>query len=167
MNTFDEDVDSGNSRETQDDGAGFGKPPKKFQFTSTYQPGRNKAKETFKRKRDVREVMKELLKTQYFFTEHNERLKELLEKAFGKKKINRMTAVELMLLQQINKAILKGDTQAFNSILNQTYGMPKQIQEVTGKDGAPLERATVIHVQSVDNLPPIRENEEEIEEDEK
>lgn len=56
------------------------------------------------------------------------------------------TVAELMDLQQIAKA-MKGDTAAWEKLINRLEGMPKQPNEHTGGDGGPIEfEQTVINI---------------------
>lgn len=52
--------------------------------------------------------------------------------------------VELMLhFRQIEKAIKKSDTQAYNAFMNRAYGLPKQKMEHSGEDGGPIQTSNV------------------------
>lgn len=84
--------------------------------------GRQKAK--FKR-----DAIRELLNLPYKFVPDSP-IKKQLVSAFGNA-ILQMPVGEVMGLQQIQKAILKGDSQAFTAIMNQAFGMPKQEVETT------------------------------------
>lgn len=44
-----------------------------------------------------------------------------------------------MTLVQANKAITKGDTQAYKALLEAAYGAPTQTLEHTGLDGGPIQ----------------------------
>lgn len=46
-----------------------------------------------------------------------------------------VTIKMVMEFRQIEKAILKGDTSSFNSIMDRAFGRPKQALEHTGQDG--------------------------------
>lgn len=53
------------------------------------------------------------------------------------KKQQKLTVLDSMALAQIAKA-RKGDTQAFNALLDRIEGKPKQQTEITGLDGKDL-----------------------------
>ena len=94
-------------------------------FTSSYQPGKEKSKETLRKQKTIRDSFKALLRMKYKFDDGS-KIKEQLVKAFGKQAVENMTVGEIMALQQMQKAIKLADTQAFSAALNQALGMPKQ-----------------------------------------
>lgn len=117
-------------------GPGKNPVPKHTQFSSTNQPDPAKAKATKAKKRFTRELVKQMLNTKYKFQDSSQ-IKQQLVAAFGPEVAN-MTVGEIMTLQQANKAILKGDTFAFQNLLNQAFGLPKQKHELGGEDGEPI-----------------------------
>lgn len=105
-------------------------------FTSTYQPGIQKSIETRKKQKEMRQALKKLLNSKYTFDDDS-RIKQQLEKAFGKAVVKKFTAGEIMALQQMQKAIKQADTQAFTAVMNQALGMPKQQIEDPNKQDHP------------------------------
>jgi len=93
-------------------------------FTSTYQPGAKKSAATRKAQADMRKGLRALLNSKYKFKDGSALYQQLVT-AFGPDVKNR-SAVELMILQQLQKAIMQGDTYAFSTVMNQLLGMPKQ-----------------------------------------
>ncbi len=98
---------------------------KGVRFTSTKQPTGRAKSEGKMRAKFTRERIKELLAAQYNFSA-NSKVRVQLETAFGKQVIANADAGTLAIMQQINLAILKGDTMAAREILNQAFGMPKE-----------------------------------------
>ena len=49
----------------------------------------------------------------------------------------------IMDFRQIEKAILKGDTLAYQAVMDRAYGKPKQVSEISGIDGKPIQTASV------------------------
>lgn len=93
-------------------------------FTSAKQPsGKNKSLGK-RKKKFTTQVYKEILSMPYAFTPDSQ-IKRQLIKAFGNQ-ITGMNIGEVLGLQQIQKAILKGDTPAFNSLMDRAFGKPPQ-----------------------------------------
>lgn len=159
MEDENEIMDSGENSGDEVYKVGDRKPPLHSRFSSEKQPPGSVKSEGKRKKKFAREMMKELLSSKYFFNEDSQ-IKTQLVKAFGIKVLKHTTG-ELIVLMQAQKAILKGDTNAANFLMTQSFGQPKQQFEHTGADGVPLERATVIHVQSIDKLPEIKETEDD------
>lgn len=80
-------------------------------------------------------------------------LKDILEMAFVGPKGGRLkkaaaayldiqeedlTVEDILHIRQIQVAVSKQNTFAYNSIMNRVYGLPKQKTELTGKDGQDL-----------------------------
>jgi len=133
---------AGGSREKTYD-VGHAKPPVQHQFSSTNQPDPSKSAETKRRKRFTRETLKELLNRRYTFDDASQ-VKAQLVKAYGEKAVMKMTVMEIATIMQMHKAIIKGDTQAFNSLMVNTFGQPKQPLEHSGPGGAPIQHAQTI-----------------------
>lgn len=107
-------------------------------FTSDYQPGAAKSKATRAKQKTIRDAFKLLLKMKYQMPEKSKLRKELV-KAFGEAAVKKMTTADLMAVQQMQKAIKKGDTFAFTAVLNQAMGMPKQeIEDVSDRPAPPV-----------------------------
>lgn len=131
--------DSGNLRESDEQNPetkeespeviGYGKPPKKYKFTSHNQPDRKKAAETRKKKQDLREAMRTLMSMQFEFPA-NSTLAAGLRQMYGKVLPKKMPIMQWIALQQANKALLKADTRAAEFCANHTMGMPKQQYEL-------------------------------------
>lgn len=116
---------------------GYGAPPKSRQFSSTNQPNaeqKEKIRRTREKKKVNRDILRDMLSMPYKFDPDSNVGKEL-KKSFGDKKFEKLTVGQLMILKQMNKAILGGNTQAFTTLWNQAFGLPKQVTELTGKDG--------------------------------
>lgn len=134
---------------------GPGRPPLHTRFTSNQQkgegqnPNTEKHKKTKADKRETREFLKQLTKMKYTFPAASAVRKQLVD-AFGQK-VLKLTGIELIALQQYQKAILMGDTQAAKFIFENTYGPVKQILEHQGKDGGPIETATTITQVIIEN----------------
>ena len=141
---------AGEKREKRTD-VGPGKPPKDKQFSSTNQPkDPNKSALTRKRKKFARDLIRDtLMNLSYKFGEES-KVREQLRKAFGDS-VDNLTAAEIMTLQQIQKAVLQGDTQAYNAVMNQAFGMPKAINELTGPNGGPIETVQKITKVIIEN----------------
>ncbi len=130
-------------------GAGYSvgknKPPVHTQFSSTNQPDPKKQRETKRKKRETREFLKVLINMDYKFPDESKVAKQL-EASFGRR-VRSLSAVELIALQQFQKAILTGDTRAAEFVFNNAYGPVKQIMEHSGLNGGPIEtKATVTKV---------------------
>lgn len=54
------------------------------------------------------------------------------------KKQVKLSQLDIIVLQQLTKA-RKGDTTAFNALLDRMEGKPKQVSELTAPDGGPLQ----------------------------
>lgn len=78
-----------------------------------------------------RQMIADMLGLQYKFTPDSQ-IKKQLVAAFGPE-ILEMTVGEVMTLQQFQKAVLRGDSTAFGTVMNQAFGMPKQEVETTEK----------------------------------
>lgn len=137
---------------------GPGRPPLHTQFGKRPQPDPKKSWETRRKKMALRDKMKEMLDMPYNW-DANSQVKKQLETAFGKR-IYKMTVGEVMALQTMQKAILRGDSKAMNDFLNQAYGMPKQINEHSGINGGPIQQA-VTTTQVVINNPHAKKKESE------
>lgn len=140
--------DTGESRGIQ---TTFGKggiptPPGK-KFTSDNQPDPSKQKATKAKKRFTRQLMADLIEQKYKFGPDSAVKKQLVE-AFGPKAAS-LTAAEIMVLKQVQKAILKADTPAFKAIMDQTIGLPKQALEHSGPDGQPIQTEGVTKITRV------------------
>lgn len=122
-------VGSGKSREDLYE-VGKNKPPKATQFSATNQPDPEKQKETWKKKRFTRDLIKEMLQMKYKFTADSQ-VKQQLVNAYGEEVLD-LSIGQIMTLQQMQKAILKGDTQAYSIVIDQALG--KQVQAVQNVD---------------------------------
>lgn len=109
---------------------GKNKPPKATQFSATRQPDPKAISAGMKRRNFTRDVIKEMLNMPYKFTEESQIKKQLVQ-AFGEGVLELSTA-EVMTLQQMQKGILKADTQAYNVLIEQALG--KQVQPVNNVD---------------------------------
>lgn len=108
-------------------------PPKGVRFTKDNQPSGEKKSEGKKKRKFTRELMKEMLNMKYKFAEDSA-LKKQLVAAFGNDILDKPIG-EVMTLMQMQKAVLKGDTAAFNSIIDQAFGRPAQAIINTDEDG--------------------------------
>lgn len=123
-----------NSVKTRSKEDNFKGNTKATQFTSKSQPPkenqqRGMAERT--KKLAIRDAIKIWMDAPYKFGADS-LLKAQLEKSFGD--ISKATVKDLMILMQQNKSILEGDTQAFNALVNQGYGLPNQPTEITGSE---------------------------------
>lgn len=59
----------------------------------------------------------------------------------GKKQ--KLSQLDIIILEQLKKA-KEGDTPAFNALLDRAEGKPKQIQEITGLDGQPIQTESTV-----------------------
>jgi len=128
--------ETGEIREKRTD-VGKNRPPKDKQFSSTNQPDPEKQKATKAKKRVIKETIRALLETQYKFAPDSQ-LKKQMVAAFGADVLKK-PILEVMALQQVQKAILKGDTQAFTALLDRVDGRPVQAIAETDPDGNELE----------------------------
>lgn len=105
-------------------------------FSKTYQPGSEAVKAGIWRKKRGMELAKAILELNFKGAENS----DLLRRASDYFKIpQKDITVEMMLLfRQAEKAIQKADTQAFNAVMDRTFGKPKEKHEVGGVDGAPI-----------------------------
>ena len=110
---------------------GPGKPPKEHQFSSTNQPAPGVLKEAHAKKRFSRMVIENILNNKYDFSDDSQ-IKKQLVAAFGPEVLS-LTVGEIMTLQQVQKSILKADTQAYGTLIDQALG--KQVQAVQNVDG--------------------------------
>lgn len=109
------------------------KPLEGVKFSSDYQPSGEAKSKGKQRKKFTREVMKEMLSMKYKFTPES-RIKEQLVNAFGAGVLE-LTVAEVMVIQQMNKAVLKADTYAFQTVMDQALGRPVQSVANTDPDG--------------------------------
>lgn len=138
---------------------GFKKPPKAKQFSSENQPPPSvKSTGQLKRKRNA-DLAKAMLQLP-FKGNLDGKLRKAISEYFGVKEKD-ITVEMMMTYRQIEKAIQKADTNAFNTIMDRAHGKVKQKHELTGENGSPL-AAAVINVQSVNTAPPIGESEDAI-----
>lgn len=121
----------------------YRKPPIEHRFSSTNQPDPAKQSATKQKRKFTRETMKGLLNMRYALKDESE-IKRQLIAAYGEEAVKRMTAMEIATIVQIHKAIKLGDTRAFNAIMVNTFGQPKQITELSGLNGGPIQSAQTI-----------------------
>lgn len=108
-------------------------PPIGKRFTKEDQPS-GKAKSDGKKKaKFTRSVLKEMLNMNYTFAEDSQ-LKKQLVQAFGPD-VLKLSVAEMMSLMQMQKAMLKGDTAAYNAVMDQSLGRPAQSIIQTDEDG--------------------------------
>lgn len=127
---------SGTIRDIEEYKVGPGRPPKETRFSKENRATREmykKASKTKADKRAAREIIKDLMKGKYKFA-GNSQIKQQLITAFGDV-VNNMSAFEVMTLMQMQKAILKGDTYAFSTLLDHSYGKPVQAVHNVDEDG--------------------------------
>jgi hypothetical protein len=105
-------------------------------YSKDYQPSSDAKKKGWAKKKFERDLLKDMLNLPYKFLPDS-KVKQQLKEAFGPY-ITNMTVGQVMALQQFQKAILKGDTYAFATLMNQVFGMPNQKLEASAPDGKPL-----------------------------
>lgn len=126
---------------------GRNKPPADKRFSKENRPDEAKRiagiKKAAEKKRFTRDVMKGMLTINYKFAEGTQ-LKQQLVHSFGDG-ILEMSVAEIMVLQQMQRAILKGDTYAFNSLMDQALGKPMQsVANVDPETGKHVKQVFVI-----------------------
>jgi hypothetical protein len=109
------------------------KPLVGVKFTSENQPTGQAKSAGKQKKKFTREVLKEMLNMPYKFAEDSGLKKQLIA-AFGKDVLD-LPIGEIMSLMQMQKAVLKGDTAAYNSVIDQALGRPAQAIINTDEDG--------------------------------
>lgn len=108
-------------------------PPKDKRFSSSNQPAPGRIKAGKAKVKFTRELLKQMLSMPYKFAADSQ-IKQQLIKAYGPT-IENMSVAEVMSLQQMQKAVLKGDTQAFSTLMDQALGRPVQAVAQTDTDG--------------------------------
>ena len=111
---------------------GKNKPNLATQWSATHQPDPEKQKATKARKKITREIIKEMLSVGYNFA-NDSQIKKQLVTAFGEGAL-KLTTFEIMTMQQVQKAILKADTQSYGVLLENALG--KLMQPVQNVDGS-------------------------------
>lgn len=106
------------------DDVGRGKPPKDKRFSSQHQPsGKAKSDGKLARKRGI-ELAQAVLSLAFKGMKEST-LKKAAADYYGIPQ-NRITVEMMLLFRQAEKAIQKADTNAFNSIMNRAFALPKQ-----------------------------------------
>lgn len=123
-------------------------PPNGKKFTTDNQPTGEAKSNGKKKAKFTRSVLKEMLNLPYKFTEESQ-LKQQLVKAFGPEALS-MSVAELMSLMQMQKALLKGDTGAYNSVMDQALGRPAQSIISTDEDGNILPPVRLVLPKGID-----------------
>lgn len=134
------EIGTGVVREKRKD-VGPGKPPADKQFSKENQPDPALKKAGHQRKRMIKDVINALLDGKYKFADDSQIKKQLIA-AYGLEVLDK-SAFEIMTLQQVQKAILKGDTQAFSALLDRVDGRPVQAIAPTDPDGNELENVPI------------------------
>lgn len=112
---------------------GKNKPPKANQFSSTNQPNPKHSAESKARNKFTKDVLRQMLEMPYKFTEDSQ-IKQQLSRAFGEEILNK-SVMEIMVFQQMQKAILKADSVAFSNLLDRIMGRPVQAVAQTDTEG--------------------------------
>lgn len=112
-------------------GRGLNPVPKGKTFSKDYQPTGNAKSKGKKKKRFARELVTEMLQMPYKFAADSQVKKQLIQN-FGNE-IVEMTVGEVMTLQQMQKAIMKADTIAYSTLLDQAFGRVSQHVDLTSK----------------------------------
>lgn len=133
--------ETGKIREKRSD-VGPKKPPIDKRFSSTNQPDPAKQKATKAKKKVFRELIREMLNGKYKFADDSQ-IKKQLVTAFGPEILNKTTG-EIMILQQMQKSILKADSQSFMALLDRVEGRPVQAIAQTDSDGDDLDSVPVV-----------------------
>ena len=105
--------------------------PKTLENLKPFTPGHTRSKGPRKKFTQTKTIIRELLECDGYHSivKNKGLIKELEEKFSGKK----MTGRELIVVGQICKA-LKGDTSAFNALLDRMEGKPVQLNENINTD---------------------------------
>jgi len=120
---------SGNERERRTD-VGKGRPPKDKQFSSTNQPSAESKRRGQLKKKMAGDLAQAILHAA-FVGAADEVLKKKMSEFF-KVKEKHITVEMMMNFRQIQKAISKGDTTAFQAVMDRAYGKPKIMVENSG-----------------------------------
>lgn len=112
------------------------------QFSADNQPSgkaKSEGKAAAKRGRELTKALLELT----FTGAKDSPLKKAIAEYFGVPAED-LTIEMMMNMRQMEKAIQKADTFAYNAVMARAFGMPKQQTEVTGKDGQPIGGTKVV-----------------------
>lgn len=121
-------TDSGKQRVKRTD-VGKGKPPKDKQFSSTYQPSpQAKSAGLLKRKTGV-ELARAILQLSFEGAKDSP-LKKAAAEYFNVSE-EEITVEMMLLFRQAEKAVQKGDTRAFEAVMDRAHGKAKQAVDVT------------------------------------
>jgi hypothetical protein len=106
----------------------YGNPPQEKRFSSTRQPDKKKQLKGIQEFHFSRNAIKGFLNLKFHFPKNSKICRKLIE-AFGPE-IENANVGTIMIAVQVQKAIEKADTNAFNTLLNQAFGMPKMEVEL-------------------------------------
>lgn len=129
-------LQTGTIREKRTD-VGPKKPPKDKQFSKENQPTGKQKSDGHKKRQAIKEMIRMMFENKYKFSDDSQLKKQMIT-AFGPEVADK-TILEIMTLQQVQKAILKGDTQAFIALLDRVDGRPVQAIAETDADGNELD----------------------------
>lgn len=115
--------------------SGYVLPDAPKPFSNTNQPSPEAKKAGWAKRNALRDLLN--ITTGAKFEGSTKDYRELTAKYLGIEE-KYVTVKMVMEFRQIEKAILKGDTIAFNAIMDRAFGKPKQETELTGKDGGSL-----------------------------
>lgn len=127
---------------------GKNKPPEHSKFGNRPQPDFKKRGKKLSENSHGRKRIEHLIShAKFFFGDDpgSEKMKAEFQKIFGEKAAN-LTGYEIATLRQLQKAIVKVDTTAYNSVMNQAFGNPNQPLKHSGIPAStiPVTHTTVI-----------------------
>lgn len=105
----------------------------KTQFSSLRQPTTEQRKEGWRRKRRGAELARAVLDL-YFRGKENSKLKKEAAEYFDVP-IDDISVEAMMLFKQVQRAMERGDTAAFNAVMDRAFGKAKQPTEISVTKG--------------------------------
>jgi hypothetical protein len=109
-------------------------------FTADNQPPADVKKGGWARKNLLKNLAKAMLEQDFVGAEGSQ-LKAAAAQYMGLP-VEEITNELMMHFRQLEKAIQKADTGAYNAFMDRAYGKPKQAVEHTGEDGGPIQALT-------------------------
>lgn len=135
-----EEMDNaGDGREKRTD-VGPGRPPKDKQFSSTNQPSTEARRRGKLKKKFAADLAQSILQMAFTGAVDGELKKKIA--LFFKVKEKDITIEMMMIFRQMEKAINRRDTMAFQAVMDRAYGKPKIMVENTGN--LPMANPTVL-----------------------
>jgi hypothetical protein len=121
--------DTGKPREKRKD-VGPGKPPKDKQFSSTRQPTPQAKSNGLLKKKTGVELARAILQLSFEGAKDSPLKKAAAD--YFKISEQEITVEMMLMFRQAEKAVQKGDTRAFEAVMDRAFGKPKQETKING-----------------------------------